>query len=98
MMITLRKDATKQQVDAIIKKIHELGFAPHTNHGKELTVIGVVGENAVRSKDIFEAMEGVEIVTPISKPYKLVSREFKKENTIIALPNGVEIGGTQVVV
>jgi len=98
MMITLRKDATKPQIDAVIKKIHELGFAPHINHGKELTVIGVIGENAVRTKDIFEAMEGVEVVTPISKPYKLVSREFKKENTIIELPNGQQIGGPQVVV
>ena len=51
--------------------------------GKEFTVIGVIGENAVRTKDIFEAMEGVEVVTPISKPYKLVSREFHKENTVI---------------
>jgi 3-deoxy-7-phosphoheptulonate synthase len=98
MMITLKKDANKQQVDAIMKKIRELGFAAHTNHGKAMTVIGVVGENAVRTKDIFDAMEGVEVVTPISKPYKLVSREFKKENTVIELPNGLQIGGPQVVI
>src|ERR1041384_3367982 len=98
MMITLKQDATKHQTDAILKKIHELGFAAHTNKGKELTVIGVIGENAVRTKDIFEAMEGVEVVTPISKPYKLVSREFHKENTVIKLKNGLEIGGTQVVI
>jgi 3-deoxy-7-phosphoheptulonate synthase len=98
MMITLKKDATKPQIDAIMKKIHELGFAAHTNHGKALTVIGVVGENAVRTKDIFDAMDGVEMVTPISKPYKLVSREFKKENTVIELPNGLQIGGQQVIV
>src|SRR6185295_10933454 len=65
---------------------------------KELTVIGVIGENAVRTKDIFEAMEGVEVVTPISKPYKLVSREFKKENTVIKFKNGLEIGGNAVVI
>jgi 3-deoxy-7-phosphoheptulonate synthase len=98
MMLTLKKGATKSQVDAIMKKIHELGFTPHTNTGKELTVIGVVGENAVRTKDIFEAMEGVAAATPISKPYKLVSREFKKENTVIQLKNGLQIGGQQVVV
>ncbi len=98
MMITMRNDATKHQIDAIMKKIHELGFAAHTNKGKELTVIGVVGENAVTTKDIFEAMEGVEVVTPISKPYKLVSREFHRENTVIELKNGQKIGGQQVVV
>jgi 3-deoxy-7-phosphoheptulonate synthase len=98
MMITLKKDASKKQIDAIMKKIHELGFAPHANQGKELSVIGVVGENAVRTKDIFEAMEGVEVVTPISKPYKLVSREFHPENTVIQLKNGQKIGGNQVVI
>ena len=98
MMLTLKKGATKRQVDAILKKIHELGFTPHAQHGKELTVIGVIGENAVRTKEFFEAMEGVEVVTPISKPYKLVSREFHPENTIIKLKNGLEIGGQQVVI
>jgi 3-deoxy-7-phosphoheptulonate synthase len=98
MMITLKAGATKQQIEAITKKIRDLGFAPHAQHGKELTVIGVIGENAVLTKDIFEAMEGVEVVTPISKPYKLVSREFHKENTVIKLKNGQEIGGPQVVI
>ena len=98
MMITVKKESTKHQLDAIMKKIHELGFAAHINKGKELTVIGVVGENAVQTKDIFEAMEGVEVVTPISKPYKLVSREFRKENTVIELKNGQLIGGQQVVI
>jgi 3-deoxy-7-phosphoheptulonate synthase len=98
MMITLKKGVTKQQVDAITKKIHELGFMPHIQHGKELSIIGVIGENAVRTKDIFDAMEGVEVVTPISKPYKLVSREFKKENSIIELKNGTQIGGQRVII
>jgi 3-deoxy-7-phosphoheptulonate synthase len=98
MMITVKKNDTKHQIDAITKKIRELGFMPHPQHGKELTVIGVIGENAVVTKDIFEAMDGVEVVTPISKPYKLVSREFHKDNTVIKLKNGQEIGGQQVVV
>src|SRR5262245_5627474 len=98
MMLTLKKGATKQQIDAIIKKIHELGFTPHTQHGKELTVIGVIGENAVQTREFFEAMEGVEVVTAISKPYKLVSREFHKENTVIELKNGLQIGAQQVVI
>jgi 3-deoxy-7-phosphoheptulonate synthase len=98
MMITLKKEATKSQVEAITKKIRDLGFTPHTQHGKVVTVIGVIGENAVTTKDIFEAMDGVEVVTPISKPYKLVSREFHKENTVIELKNGQCIGGQQIVV
>lgn len=98
MMITVKQGATKQEIDAITKKIKELGFTPHMTHGKEFTVIGVIGENAIRTRDIFEAMRAVENVTPISKPYKLVSREFKKENTIIDLGHGVSIGGDHVIV
>jgi 3-deoxy-7-phosphoheptulonate synthase len=98
MILTLKATATKPQVESILKKIKELGFTPHTTHGKEVTIIGVIGENAILTKDIFEAMNGVELVTAISKPYKLVSREFKKENTIIDVGHGVLIGGDEVVV
>ena len=98
MIIMLKSGADKHHVESITKKIRELGFTPHLTHGKELTVIGVIGENAILTRDIFEAMEGVESVAPISKPFKLVSREFKKENTVIDIGNGVRIGGTQIVV
>jgi len=98
MILTLKADATKPQIDSVLKKIKELGFTPHTTHGKEMTIIGVIGENAILSRDIFEAMDGVESVAPISKPYKLVSREFKKENTVIDLGHGVLIGADRVIV
>jgi 3-deoxy-7-phosphoheptulonate synthase len=98
MILTLKPDASKVQIDAITKKIRELGFTPHTTHGKEVTIIGVIGENAILTRDIFEAMEGVESITPISKPYKLVSREFKKENSVVDLGHGVSIGGDRVVI
>src|SRR5205085_4490288 len=97
MIISVKSDASKAQIDAILKKIKELGFSPHTTHGKELTVIGVIGENAIRTRDIFEAMEGVESITPISKPYKLVSREFKKENTVVRIDDDTCIGGERVI-
>ena len=98
MMLTLKKNATKKQVDAIAKKIRSLGFTPHTTRGKEVTVIGVIGENAILTRDIFEAMDVVELISPISKPYKLCSREFKKENTIIDLGYGVKVGASEPVV
>ncbi len=98
MILTLKPDASKSQIEAITKKIKELGFTPHTTHGKEVTIIGVIGENAILTRDSFEAMEGIESITPISKPYKLVSREFKKENSIIDIGGGVTIGGEHVVI
>ncbi len=98
MIIMLKHDADKRHVESITKKIRDLGFTPHITHGKELTVIGVIGENAILTRDIFEAMEGVESVAPISKPFKLVSREFKKENTVVDVGNGVRIGGPEIIV
>src|SRR5258706_15313009 len=98
MILTLKPEATKLQIEAITKKVKDLGFTPHTSHGKEVTIIGVIGENAILTRDIFEAMDGVEIVTPISKPYKLVSREFKKDNSVIDLGHGVSIGGDRVII
>jgi len=98
MMLTLKPGTSKAQLDAISKKIEDLGFSPHITHGKEVTVIGVIGENAILTRDIFEAMDAVEAVTPISKPYKLVSREFKKDNTVIHLSHGVQVGAEHVIV
>lgn len=97
MFITLKPGTTKQGIDHVIAKIKELGFTPHASQGKERTVIGVIGENAILARDIFEAMFTVESITPITKPYKLVSREFKKENTVIKIGQ-VEIGGDKLVV
>jgi 3-deoxy-7-phosphoheptulonate synthase len=98
MILTLKPDVTKSQIDAITKKIKDLGFTPHMTHGKEFTIIGVIGENAIRTREVFEAMSGVEIITAISKPYKLVSREFKKENSVIDVGQGVCIGGERIAV
>ena len=97
MILTLKPKATKKDVDAICRKIKGLGFTPHLSKGKEVVVIGVIGQNAILKRDIFEAMDVVAFITPISKPYKLVSREFKKENTIIEV-DGLKIGGTDVII
>ncbi|HCJ67399.1 MAG TPA: 3-deoxy-7-phosphoheptulonate synthase [Elusimicrobia bacterium] len=97
MILTLRDGVSKKEVEKILKKIRELGFTPHISKGKEKTIIGVIGENAILAREIFEAMETVEFITPISRPYKLASREFKKENTVIEV-NGVKIGGKEIVV
>ncbi|MBI5574532.1 MAG: 3-deoxy-7-phosphoheptulonate synthase [Elusimicrobia bacterium] len=97
MILTLKPNAAKKDVDLICKKIKELGFTPHLSKGKEVVVIGVIGQNAILKRDIFEAMDVVAFITPISKPYKLVSREFKKENTIIEV-DGLKIGGTDVII
>lgn len=98
MIIVLKPDATKENVNHIVEKIKNMGLKPWVSEGVERTIIGVIGaEDTLRLKPL-EAIPGVEKVLPILKPYKLVSRDFKKENSIINLGNGVEIGGEKVIV
>src|SRR5262249_34950890 len=99
MILTLKTGVKKKEVDEVIEKIKSLGFTPEISKGAEKIVIGVIGEGnkAIAHRDSFESMEQVEVVTPISKPYKLVSREFKKENTEVKIRD-VVVGGKQVVV
>ena len=97
MILTLKTGVAKKDVDKITAKIKELGFTPSLSRGAERVVIGVIGENAIRHRETFENMDGVEIITPISKPYKLVSREFRKESTVISIGKNVKVGGKQVV-
>jgi 3-deoxy-7-phosphoheptulonate synthase len=97
MIIVLRPDATEQQVDHIVKKLKGLGLQAHISKGTERTIIGAIGDEVVLQTLPLEAIPGVEKVHPILKPYKLASREFRKENTIIKVGNA-EIGGRRIVV
>lgn len=96
MIITLRHKATKQDEKKVVEKIKKLGYLPHISRGVDITIIGMIGEFAEKYKENFEAMEEVDHISEIEKPYKLASRQFKKENTVIKLPYGVEIGGKEV--
>jgi len=98
MIIVLKPDATKKQIGHVEEKIRALGLKPMLSVGKERTIIGVIGEEDKARLQPFEAFPGVESVMQIQKPYKFVSREFKKENSIIKIASGVEIGGEKIVV
>ncbi len=97
MIITLKNGATKNQIDAVVNKIKKLKYIPHISRGVDKTIIGMIGERAEKYRDIFEAMDVVDHISEIEKPYKLASREFKKENTVINV-SGVKIGGSEIVI
>lgn len=97
MIIVLRPDATKKQIDHIIDKVKKLGLKPMVSRGVERTIIGVIGEEDILRVQPLEAFAGVEKVMPILKPYKLVSREFKSEDSVINV-DGVKIGGRKLTV
>ncbi len=97
MILTIKSDAKKKDIDALTEKIKDLGFTPHISKGAVKVIIGVIGENEHKYKDVFESYDIVESATPIVKPYKLVSREFKKENTVFDV-GGVKVGGNKLIV
>ncbi len=97
MIIVLKPDATKKQLDHLLERIKALGLKPMVSKGTERTIIGVIGpEDALRAQPL-EVIPGVEKVMAVLKPYKLVSREFKPEGTIVDV-NGVKIGGNEIVI
>ncbi len=97
MIVVLRKDATEAQIKHIIEKVKALGLRPMISKGTERTIIGVIGDEDILRSQPLEIFPGVEKVMPVLAPYKLVSREFKKENTVVDV-SGVKIGGKKIVV
>ena len=98
MIIVLKPDATKKQINHVIDRIKELGLKPMVSQGTERTIIGVIGpEDQLRVQPL-EVIPGVEKVMPVLKPYKLVSREFKPENSVIDVGGDVTIGGKELVI
>jgi 3-deoxy-7-phosphoheptulonate synthase len=97
MIISMRPHATRQEIEHVCERIREFGYKVHSIEGEERVVIGVVGVGDVTAcLESLEATPGVESAVRISAPYKFVSREFKKDDSIIKV-NGLEIGGDQFV-
>ncbi len=97
MIIVLKKSASVKDMAAVIKHIESLGLKPHISEGEEKTIIGAVGDERTIDKEKLLDLEGVEAIIPILKPYKLASKEFKNDPTVISL-NGTKIGNGSVVV
>ena len=96
MIIVLRPEATDAQINHVIEKVTKLGLTPHVSKGTERTIIGVIGPEDVLRVTPLEVFPGVEKVIPVLAPYKLVSREFKSDDSIIDLGKGVKIGGKKI--
>ena len=97
MIIVLKPHPTPEQVQHVLDRIGELGFVPHLSQGVARTIIGVIGDDRILQNQPLTALPGVESVLPILAPWKLVSREFKKEGTIIDV-GGVKIGANRLAI
>lgn len=98
MIVEMRTGAAQEEVDSVVQRAKELGLGIQLNLGTNKTVVALLGPNTGQLPiDIFAVLPGVERVTRIMKPYKLASRGFKSEDTVVSV-NGVEIGGKRIVV
>ncbi|MDN5346995.1 MAG: 3-deoxy-7-phosphoheptulonate synthase [Clostridia bacterium] len=96
MIVVMRPGASREQIEAVARRLEELGFKTHPIYGQEKTVIGAIGNKKALSSEAIINLPGVEKIVPILKPYKLVSRELKDTPTIVRV-GGVPIGGRNVV-
>jgi 3-deoxy-7-phosphoheptulonate synthase len=94
----MQESATPLQVDAAVSHLEEMGYAVHRSVGANRTVLGVVGHGPVRGDPrLVEVLDGVQEVVAISEPYKLASRAFRPEGTVVIMDD-VRIGGDEVIV
>src|SRR5437660_9083409 len=83
MLVVMKAHATEEQVRAVCERIESLGYRPHAIPGAQRTAIGITGNKGAMEPGALEEMSGVQEVIQVSKPYKLVSRDVKEEDTVI---------------
>lgn len=98
MLVMMKSHATREDVDAVCRKIESLGYKAHPIPGSTRTAIGITGNQGPIEAAAFECLPGVGECVPVSKPYKLVGRELKEDTTVVDLGDGVRIGGKELAI
>jgi len=83
MIIVMQSRAADAQVDGVVHRIEDLGLKAHISRGEFRTIIGAIGDETLLKPEFFAGLAGVETVMPIMKPYKLASRDFHPEDTVL---------------
>src|SRR3954471_807672 len=97
MLVVMQAHATEEQVRAVCEKIESLGYRPHAIPGAQRTAIGITGNQGTVQAGGLDQLPGVAEVIRVSKPYKLVSRDVKEDNTVITFGNS-SIGGRELAI
>lgn len=95
MIVVMSHRANDGEIEAVLVRLERIGFQIHLSRGVERTIIGAIGDRNILGDISLESMPGVEKVVPILQPYKLASRAFQEENTVIRV-GGLEIGGGNI--
>ena len=98
MIIVMQQQAKPAEVETVVRRIENLGYKVHLSRGEARTIIGVIGadEHLIHASS-FEAMDGVEKTMRVMQPFKVASRDFSQEATVIDV-DGVPVGGSKIVV
>src|SRR4051794_32648088 len=98
MIVVMKPDSTAEQVEHVVNLVREMGLKEHIIVGTERTVVAVIGNDRFKDRTVLETVDGVDKVVPILAPYKMASKEVKKERTIVPLgaAAGGRIGGQRV--
>lgn len=103
MIVIMKRGAAQAEIDAIVTRVHELGFKSHLSVGEERTIIGLIGDERGLQPHLIERLNGVERVVPILHPFKRASRDFVTQPTLVEVPrvhglSPIIIGGGEVIV
>ncbi len=96
MIVVMKPGSGPQQVEHVVKLVHEMGLKDHVIVGTERTVVAVIGDDRFKDKSRLETVDGVDKVVPILAPYKMASSEVKKERSVIPIGKLGSVGGTKV--
>ncbi len=97
MMIIMKSNATPEQVEHVVEQVKAAGLNAHLSQGIEATIIGAIGETHNIPTDIFEVLDGVDMVKRITQPFKLASRQFHPENSVFPL-DGFTVGSDEIAI
>lgn len=98
MIIVFKKSASEQEINNLIKHVESLGLKAMVSRGTERTIVGVIGPEDIVRLHPLEIFPGVDKVMQVLAPYKLVSRDFRQDNTVVKVKAGVEIGSKKIIV
>lgn len=96
MLVVMKHSASTQEIRDVVEMIQEMGYEARPIPGRQRTSVGLIGNDGQVEPTLFQSLPGVLEVIPVSHSYKQVSREWKEENTVVTLPNGTRIGGTEI--
>ncbi|CAN5367265.1 3-deoxy-7-phosphoheptulonate synthase [soil metagenome] len=98
MLVVMRHDATSEEIQGVVDRIHELGYGAAPIPGAQRTAVGLIGNDGKVDSSRIEGLPGVMQIIHVTQPYKQVSREWREDPTVIQLPNATRIGGPEVAV